>query len=306
MDTWPWETGESGPNGAAKAKPKASSGDVFTVLPHFDGSKRAAWPGFRDLVRGTVTEFIAMTLFVYFGCGAASSNAVKVSGEWDPASVTIIALQFGLAITVLAFATAHTSGGHINCAVTLALMVVGTCHPVRASWYFVAQILGSIAGAGLLALTTSGDAAARAVLDRSGALGSNGLQNSSVTELNAFVVEVVATALLCFVVLETAVNTKAVTTDGETMVRGNKQNLAPIAIGLAVFLAHVIAIPITGCSINPTRSFGPALVSNTWDNHWIWWAGPLTGSLLAALSWGAIKFLDDPPPKEAKASTASV
>ena len=111
MDTWPWETGESGPNGAAKAKPKASSGDIFTLLPHFDGSKRAAWPGFRDLVRGTVTEFIAMTLFVYFGCGAASSNAVKVSGEWDPASVTIIALQFGLAITVLAFATAHTSAG---------------------------------------------------------------------------------------------------------------------------------------------------------------------------------------------------
>ena len=58
MDTWPWETGESGPNGAAKAKPKASSGDIFTLLPHFDGSKRAAWPGFRDLVRGTVTEFI--------------------------------------------------------------------------------------------------------------------------------------------------------------------------------------------------------------------------------------------------------
>ena len=108
------------------------------------------------------------------------------------------------------------------------------------------------------------------------------------------------TLLLVYVVLETAVNTKAVTTDGETMVRGNKQNLAPIPIGLAVFMAHVICIPITGCSINPTRSFGPALVSGNWDDHWIWWVGPLTGATLASLLWGAVKFLDETEPVSAK------
>ena len=90
-------------------------------------------------------QFIAMLLFVYFGCGAASSNAHwRANGEWDSASVTIIALQFGLGITCLAYATAHSSGGHINCAVTWALTIVGTCHPARAVSYVTAQLLGSI------------------------------------------------------------------------------------------------------------------------------------------------------------------
>lgn len=199
------------------------------ALKHFDGSDRAPWPSKKDLLRGALTEFIAMLLFVYFGCGAASSNAHFVAGEWDSASVTIIALQFGLGITVLAFATAHSSGGHINCAVTFALTIVGTCHPVRGAAYLVAQLLGSISGAALLMLTTCGE---DSVLDRTGGLGSNGLQNSAVTEGNAFVVEVMGTLLLCFVVLETAVNTNAVTTDGETMVRGNKQNLGARALDL--------------------------------------------------------------------------
>merc|ERR1712070_693761 len=90
--------------------------------------------------------------------------------------------------------------------------------------------------------------------------------------------------------------TKAVTTDGESVIRGQAQNLAPIPIGLAVFLAHVICIPITGCSINPTRSFGPALVSGTWANHWIWWVGPLIGATIASLVWGLVKLLDDKSP----------
>jgi MIP family channel proteins len=247
-----------------------------------------------------------MTLFVFFGCGAASSNAhftpaappawdgtTAGGAEWDSASVTIIALQFGLGITVLAYATAHTSGGHINCAVTLALTIVGSCHPVRAVAYVISQLLGSIVGAALLLATTGGDIADGGI-DRTGGLGSNGRQNPNVTVGNAVLAEIMGTALLCFVVLESAVNVNAVTTEGESMIRGNKQNLAPIPIGLAVFLAHVICIPITGCSINPTRSFGPAVVSDTWTDHWIWWVGPCTGAVLASLIWGILKFLDEP------------
>ena len=106
-------------------------------------------PGRRDLLRGTLSEFVAMTLFVFFGCGAAASNAHFSDGDWDPASVTVIALQFGLAITVLVYATAHTSGGHVNAAVTLGLTVSGKCHPIRGAAYFIAQMLGSIAGAAI-------------------------------------------------------------------------------------------------------------------------------------------------------------
>merc|ERR1712087_754756 len=242
------------------------------------------------------SEYIAMTLFVFFGCGSASSNAQLRGGQWDPASVTIIALQFGLAITVLAFATAHTSGAHINCAVTFGLMIVGTCHPVRALVYFVCQMLGSITGAAFFLAATDSK------IDRTGGLGSNSLQSDDVTVGNAFVVEMFGTLLLMYVVLETAVNANSVTTTGGSgMIRGNKQNLAPFPIGFAVFLAHVVCIPITGCSINPTRSFGPAVVasanndsSSVWDDHWIFWFAPLLGSLIATLLWKVIKILDPP------------
>ena len=227
----------------------------------FDGAPREALPPLRDLLRGALSEYVAMTLFVFFGCGAAASNVSKVNGEWDPGSTTIIALQFGLTITVLAYAIAHTSGGHINCAVTFGLMVVGKCHPVRGLLYLIAQLSGSITGAALLLGGTHLDASA---LDRSGALGANGLQNPSVTVGNAFLFEFMGTFLLMFVVLESAVNAYSVTTEGESSILGNKMNLAPIPIGFAVFVAHVVCIPVTGCSINPTRSFGPAVVSGYW------------------------------------------
>mmetsp|Transcript_25804 Transcript_25804/g.65605 ORF Transcript_25804/g.65605 Transcript_25804/m.65605 type:complete len:228 (+) Transcript_25804:152-835(+) len=196
-----------------------------------------------------------------------------------------------MSITVLVFATAHTSGGHVNCAVTWALTLVGKCHPLRGLVYLGAQLVGSIAGAALLKGTTNG-AQGGHFLDRSGALGANGLQNSAVTTGNAFLGEIMGTMLLCFVVLETAVNSRAVTTDGDKMVMGNKQNLAPLPIGLAVFLAHIVLIPIDGCSINPTRSFGPSVIANSWDNHWIWWAGPLTGATIASFLWLLLKVLD--------------
>ncbi|KAJ1479813.1 major intrinsic protein, partial [Baffinella frigidus] len=192
-------------------------------------------------------EFWAMLLFVFFGCGAASSNLTKAGGEWDPAATTVVALQFGFGITVLAFATAHSSGGHINCAVTWCLTLSGKCHPLTGVVYLGCQMLGSTAGAILLSATTSGS---HPDLDRTGGVGANGFQHDTVTAGNAVLGEFMGTFLLCFVVLEAAVNTQA----------GNKQNLAPLAIGLAVFMAHVVLIPITGCSINPTRSFGPSLV----------------------------------------------
>jgi len=200
---------------------------------------------------------------------------------WDPASVLIISLQFGTAIMVLAYATAHTSGGQINCCVTLALVLVGKLPPEQGGANFVAQMLGSILGAVLLLGATAPGG------DLTGGLGSNGLQTPDVTYLNAFITEALMTFLLVFVVLETAVNPKSIA--------GNN---APIAIGFAVFLAHVVNIPITGCSINPTRSFGPALVSGSWQDHWLWWAGPITGAVVAALT-GKLVFKSTEEPAKA-------
>lgn len=264
-----------------------------------DKIMHVGWPGNKDLARGALAEFVAMTLFVFFGCGAASSNAhFQASGEWDPASVLAISLTFGLAITVLAYTTAHTSGGHINCAVTFALTVVGECHPIRAVVYLVAQLLGSILGAFLLNATTNNDSG---ILDRTGGLGANGYQNDSVTGASAFVGEAMGTFLLVYVVLETAVNKEACTTEKPDAA---KQSLAPIAIGLAVFVAHIVLVPITGCSINPTRSFGPALVANKWDNHWVWWVAPLCGALIAAILWLLAKAVLAKSDDEATTKTA--
>ena len=279
-------------------------------MRHFDGSPRAPRPTRQDLFVGAYSEFIAMLLFVYFGCGAAASNAHFVSGEWDSASVTCISLQFGLAITALAFTTAHTSGGHINCAVTLGLTIVGTCHPLRALVYVIAQLAGSVAGAALLKATTFSSTVVMSpttglpvVLDRTGGVGANGFQHAGVGVGNAFLCEVMGTLLLVYVVLETAVNTSSVTTDGSTMIRGNKQTLAPFPIGLAVFMAHLVCVPVTGCSINPTRSFGPALVSGAWAHHWVFWAAPCTGAIIASFMWLGLKKLDPPPPADKYSGT---
>jgi glycerol uptake facilitator-like aquaporin len=225
-----------------------------------------AFPKTADVARGAFYEFLAMALFVFLGCGAAASNVRKFSGsgEWDPAATLAIALQFGLAITTLAYATAHASGGHINCAVTWGLTLAGECHPVRAAVYLVAQLLGSVLGAALLQGVTAQSTGLvnenGTKLDRSGALGANGFQNASVTDGHAFLAEAVCTFLLVLVVLETAVHKKAVTTDGEHSVLGNKMNLAPIPIGFAVFLAHVVCIPVRIISDLWRSCFFPAVV----------------------------------------------
>lgn len=162
----------------------------------------------------------------------------------------------------------------------------------------MAQLLGSVVGAALLALTTANDST---TLDRTGGYGANGFQNSSVTAGGALLAEIMGTALLVYTVLESAVNSKAVTTASD----GSKQNLAPIPIGLAVFCAHIVLIPITGCSINPTRSFGPSVVAGNWDNHWVWWVGPLTGALVASFAWLGMQLLDAAPPPISEAKLAA-
>eukprot|EP00588_Corethron_pennatum_P005149 CAMPEP_0194295648 /NCGR_PEP_ID=MMETSP0169-20130528/54023_1 /TAXON_ID=218684 /ORGANISM="Corethron pennatum, Strain L29A3" /LENGTH=250 /DNA_ID=CAMNT_0039044869 /DNA_START=97 /DNA_END=849 /DNA_ORIENTATION=- len=217
-----------------------------------------------------VAELVAMMFFVYVGCGSAATQA------GNDAWILGVSLQFGLAITTLAYATAHISGGQINCAVTFALVIAKQKSVAQGLVNLVSQLLGSVLGAALLLAATVGGQ------DRTTALGSNTLA-PDYTVGNAFVSEMLMTALLVYVVFETAVNKRSVA--------GNN---APIAIGFAVFLAHMVNIPITGCSINPTRSFGPAVVASLngaeglWQHHWIFWVAPLTGAGIVALLRGRI------------------
>jgi len=214
-------------------------------------------------------ELVAMTLFVYVSCGTAMAVGT--------AQYTGIAMSFGFAITTLVYVTAHTSGGHINCAVTFALALRGVCPVMEALWIVVAQVLGSVLASVLLLCTfKEGN-------DMTGGFATNAL-GPDVDYWNAMAGEITMTFLLCSTVFQTAVNDGAITraADKSTPV------LAPVAIGFAVFLAHMVLIAVDGCSINPTRSFGPALIGsfrydNTFQDFEIFIFGPLIGAALAAV-----------------------
>lgn len=221
-------------------------------------------------VSAVAAEFVAMTLFVIIGCGSAMGVAKDtVEAGW----VLQVALTFGLAISSLAYAIGHYSGGQINCAVTFALVLTGQCSVMQGVLNFVAQLLGAIFGAFILTQMHPEDK------DATHGLGTNSAPEGR--KCNAFIGEFMMTFLLVFVVLETATNAASA---------ANRQ-VAALAIGFAVFLAHSVLIPIDGCSINPTRSLGPAIVrkityksSGSFDDMWIFWAGPLLGAGAAAFA----------------------
>jgi len=232
-------------------------------------------------------EFVAMTLFVVIGCGSAMGiNGTRGGSDEQgatsalPGWVLMVSLAFGFAIAALAYAIGHHSGGHMNCAVTLGLVLAGECGVAQGIGNFIAQMFGSILGAGILCLIFPAEQ------DKTGGLGANGVADGW-EWYNALVGEIMGTFLLMYVVLQTACHPKSA---------GNRAQAA-LAIGLAVFMAHVLLIPVDGCSINPTRSMGPALVAqvrygkNTFKDIWIFWLGPLVGAALAAGSYKLEKML---------------
>ncbi|GAB4814534.1 hypothetical protein N2152v2_001580 [Parachlorella kessleri] len=249
-------------------------------------------------VKATIAELMATCLFVFIGTGAAVTfSSVNGPAGWglsrpkgigegiapgqelqylvseldyisnnllrNPSWGVITALAFGLAITVLAYATGHLSGGQMNPAVTFGLVGVGALNPMQGLANLCAQIVGAILGSAfLLGVIPDGS---------DSALGSNRVA-PGVSNGNAFLGEAVMTFVLVSVVLETAVNHKSLTI----------RQQAPLAIGFAVFTAHAVLLPIDGCSINPARSLGPAIVSGTWPgNFWIFVVGPFVGALFA-------------------------
>lgn len=238
--------------------------------------------------RHVAAELIGMALFVYIGTGAAvffsnpksSVYLNPTTAELDSDDVStavaavynnltinasfgiITALAFGIGIVVSAFAIGHVSGCHLNPAVTLSLFLSGNCGIGQAIANVVSQCAGAIMGSLLLWGTSD---------LRSGGLGSNSVSPGFSTG-NALLGEAVMTFVLCYVVHLTAIDKNS---------PPSTNGLAPLAIGFAVFLAHAVLIPLDGCSINPARSLGPALVSNTWGDFWVFVVGPLIGAVLS-------------------------
>ena len=182
----------------------------------------------------------------------------------DIGALVAIALAHGLGIAVLVAATARISGGHINPAVTFAAVITGRMKAGPGVLYVAAQLAGAVVGALLLDLVLASSVA--------GNLGAHALNDNALTsDFAGLLVEIILTFVLVFTVFAVAMDPRG------------PSNLAPIAVGLAVLVDHFVGVPLTGASMNPARSFGPALVSNSWDDHWVYWIGPLTGGALAGL-----------------------
>ncbi len=219
-----------------------------------------------ELWRRSVAEGFAAFALVFAGGGAIITNAER-GGVLAQLGV---ALTFGLIIMAMIYATGHLSGAHINPAVTVAFTV--TRHfPVRdAVAYIGAQLLGAtVAALALLAVWT----------DKPADLGAT---VPSVSTGSAFVYEVVLSAFLMFVIIAVATDTRAVGA------------AAAIAIGGTVGLDALFGGPVTGASMNPARSFGPALASGEWRDFWVYVLGPVVGATLGALAYQLVR--GDRPP----------
>ncbi|XP_075055233.1 aquaporin-2-like [Mixophyes fleayi] len=212
--------------------------------------------------RAFAAELLGTLIFVFFGLGSTMS--------WPSALPTVlqISLTFGLGIGTLVQAVGHISGAHLNPAVTVAFLVSSQISLLRAVCYVCAQLLGAVIGAALLYEFTP-----EAV---HGTFGVNGPSNNA-TEGQAVTVEIILTLQLVLCIYAS--------TDSR---RDDNVGSPSISIGLSVALGHLVGIYFTGCSMNPARSFGPALIAGNFSTHWIFWIGPLVGAILASLIYNYV------------------
>lgn len=220
-------------------------------------------------MRKFIAEFIGTAVLVVFGCGSAvaANTLLGNASQSVPLafSTLLIAFAFGLVIVAVAYSIGNISGCHINPAVSIGMLVAGRITTRDFTGYVVSQFLGGIAGAGLLV----------AFFGSNASLGQNGFAEASALGINmwqALLVEVVLTFV--FVIAVIGVTSKP-----------ENSSVAGIVIGLTLTLVHILGIPFTGTSVNPARSFGPALISGgvALSQVWVFIVAPLIGGVLAAV-----------------------
>lgn len=222
------------------------------------------------MLKKTLAELLGTFWLVFAGCG----SAVLALGFPDIGIGLLgVSLAFGLSVLTAAYALGPISGGHFNPAVSLGLAVAGRFSFRQLPHYVAAQLLGAVAGAGLLYLIASG----KVGFDLTQGLASNGYAERSPGGYSltaAFVCELAMTAMFLLVIL------------GATSSRA-APGFAPIAIGLALTLIHLVSIPVTNTSVNPARSTGPAVWVGDWAlaQLWLFWLAPLLGAAVAGLFW---------------------
>jgi len=206
-------------------------------------------------------EFLGTMVLVFMGCG----SAIFLGAGTDTGHLAV-ALAFGLSIVAMAYVIGGVSGCHINPAVSLSMLLTKKLSINHFVGYVIAQILGAIAGAALLRILLS----VSQLSDLTGGLGTNGFGNVGMG--GAFIVEIVLTFIFVFVIL-------GVVSDS------SKASVAGIVIGLTLTFVHIVGIPLTGTSVNPARSIGPAIFAggSALTELWVFIVAPLIGAALAVI-----------------------
>eukprot|EP00977_Amphora_coffeiformis_P004052 scaffold804_cov165-Amphora_coffeaeformis.AAC.31 len=264
----------------------------------------------KSLAKKAFAEFLGMTMFVYIGTGAVVSTGEQLASSAAPTAASVarvlpISFAFGMSIMVQAFSFGHISGGHFNPAVSFFMYLIDKIKLDQFLCFVAAQIAGAFMGSLLLWGSVSGMSEDRSSVQEQviGSppfnLGANGL-NAALSPGNGFLLELMGTFLLCMAVM--------MTTQHSNSLSQGAPHMAPLAIGFAVFLAHVVLVPLTGCGINPARSLvlncvtnsvellvdtyahtGPVLVNAMASNNvlddasYIYYVAPFTASLAASV-----------------------
>ena len=200
-------------------------------------------------------EFLGTFIFVLVAIGSAGA-AVNLSPNLDQITILIISIGHSIGILVGILMVGNLTGGHLNPAVTLAMLISNKINLKNSLGYILAQVTG----ASLAVLVI------QSFMWEIDGLGVHNL-SQNVSILDGFVIESILTAFLVIIIM---------------FVVNDKNPLSPFAISLYVLVIHLVSINLTGASINPARSFAPALIHNEWANHWLYWIAPITGGILGA------------------------
>jgi len=218
------------------------------------------------ILKRCTAELLGTFWLVLGGCGSA-----VLAAKFPEVGIGLVgvSLAFGLTVVTMAYAVGHISGGHFNPAVTIGLLAGGRVKAGDVAPYIGAQLIGAVLAAWILAHIASGNGTDAVA----GGLASNGFGDHSPGQYSqgaAFLMEVVMTFFFLIVILGA--------TDGRA-----PAGFAPLAIGLALTLIHLISIPVTNTSVNPARSTGPALLVGGWalQQLWLFWVAPILGAVLA-------------------------
>ena len=229
--------------------------------------------------RNWFAEAIATYALVFFGPLAIILSVVAFGDGLSIESIIMISLGHGAAIGLMVYAFGHISGAHINPAVTIPMMITKKISVADGIGYIIFQLIGAVVAAFSL----------KAILPEIGAkvhfgtqTGPSELLNNSV--MAGITVEIILTFFLVTVIFLTAVHKKA------------PAGIHGISIGGMVFLLHLVGVPLTGASMNPARTFGPAVVSGFWELHWLYWLAPIIGGIIAGVIMNYV-FVNKAEPK---------